>query len=57
MRLAVTKEEFYANDNDQTKFVDRITAFLNIDFATVRIVGLVEGAYRRQLEEGKALDV
>lgn len=51
-RISLTEEEFLGDDTAETKFVDRITAFLGIPFDRVRIVGIVSKNRRLLEEEG-----
>lgn len=51
-RISLTEEEFLGDDTAETKFVDRITAFLGIPFNRVRIVGIVTKNRRLLEEEG-----
>lgn len=49
MRLKMTVEEFYADVSKQTEFIDRMAAFLEIDFSKIRIVGATPGRRRRRI--------
>lgn len=40
MRLAMTVEEFYDDDDGITNFSDKITAFLNISTDKMKVVGI-----------------
>jgi len=47
MRLDVTVEEFYSDDESETNFLDRISSFLSISTDKLKIVGIVDVPKRR----------
>lgn len=47
----MTVEEFYGDVSKQTEFIDRMAAFLEIDYSKIRIVGAAPA--RRILAEGE----
>lgn len=51
LRLKITPKKFYENDNSISSFINIITAFLQVDYSQVRIVGVKSYARRRILEE------
>lgn len=52
----MSKEDFLQNDDAQTRFIDRIAAFLSITFDRIRIVG-IRSVSRRVLEAGTTIDL
>lgn len=45
----MTVDEFYSSDENETNFIDRISAFLGISFDRVKIVGFRDTTTKRIL--------